>query len=209
MGLSQIFFDEQGRLWVAVGWDGLWMWDKEEWHAFRPGEELPSGAICTRVAGGDRNEIWVSNRWQGLLHFNGTNWHAVHPGNSGLHSTIINDIKRDRNGRMWFRDLLGASSYAPDLPLEKPFELAAGQTLALYPNPVHCQYQVTWESGEPGPVHFRVYDVLGRLLQKHAVLDSPAGEQSIQLDRGPLIPGYYLLEVEWPDGRAVRPFVVK
>lgn len=66
---------------------------------------------------------------------------------------------------------------------------------SVYPNPFNPAATVELSIREAGPYEVNVYDVLGRIVQKHAFNISSPGQQHVALDMASQASGMYLIQV--------------
>lgn len=86
----------------------------------------------------------------------------------------------------------------PGLPDE-----AGIRELSLYPNPFRESSRVTWESGGPGHVSVRVFDVMGREVARPVDEFRASGSHAVDISGVDLAPGVYFVEVRQGDFRSV------
>lgn len=67
--------------------------------------------------------------------------------------------------------------------------------LSVFPNPSSGVLNVAFDLKEATPVHFRIYDLLGRLQKNSSVENYPSGSNLRQLSVNHLFSGIYMLEV--------------
>ena len=76
--------------------------------------------------------------------------------------------------------------------------------LSVFPNPSSGVLNVAFDLKEATPVHFKVYDLLGRLQMNDSQKNFPSGNNQRQFDLHRLSSGIYLLEIQAGDARVMK-----
>lgn len=81
--------------------------------------------------------------------------------------------------------------------------------LSVFPNPSSGVLNVTFDLNEATPVHFKMYDLLGRLQMNSLEENFPSGINQRQLDLYHLSSGIYLLEIQAGDAQVIKKISVE
>jgi ligand-binding sensor domain-containing protein len=106
-GVSDLFFDSTGKLWVCTEGGGISLWDGKVWTRIRvSNSRLPYSTIET-IDELEPGVFWIAasipNSSGGVLaRFNGTNWRTYEKGLSGYSGAETVTIAKDNKGRYWF-----------------------------------------------------------------------------------------------------------
>ena len=90
---------------------------------------------------------------------------------------------------------------------EEASPLRSMLVLDAYPNPFSGDARVTWRLTDAGHVTVRVFDVLGREIDRLADAVQLPGEHSALIDGGRLAPGVYFVELVQGTARSVQKLV--
>lgn len=109
-GISDLWVDSQGRLWVATLGSGVSLWDGADWRTYTTANsDLPTNRVedILEIRPG---EFWLvasyPERPGGLVaRFDGQNWKIFQGIYSGYSGSAASSIARDGFGRIWFGTL--------------------------------------------------------------------------------------------------------
>ncbi|MGF1534787.1 MAG: T9SS type A sorting domain-containing protein [Bernardetiaceae bacterium] len=120
-----------------------------------------------------------------------------------------NAVHAAEQGVLYYRlqqiDLDGAYSYAPVRQVY--FETTTFDILSLMPNPFHDQVRIKYQIPQTGLVQIQITDVLGRILAKEEVFQTP-GIQTLTLDGISWSSGTYLVQMSY-QGQSLSRKLVK
>ena len=118
-GVSDLFFDSTGRLWVCTEGAGISLWDGNEWSNLRvSNSKLPYSTI-EAVDELQEGVFWIAasipnNAGGVLVKFDESNWHIYKENLSGYSGGETVTIAVDNTGRYWFGTRTkGISLYEP------------------------------------------------------------------------------------------------
>jgi ligand-binding sensor domain-containing protein len=106
-GVSDLYFDSIGKLWVCTEGGGISLWDGNAWTTIRVNNSrLPYSTIET-VVELKPGVFWIAasipNTSGGVLaRYDGTNWRIFEQGLSGYSGAETVTIAKDDEGRYWF-----------------------------------------------------------------------------------------------------------
>ncbi len=106
-GVSDLFIDSTGILWVCTEGGGISLWDGKVWSSIKvSNSRLPYSTIET-VAELEPGVFWIAasipNTSGGVLaRYNGTDWRVYEQGLSGYSGAETVSITKDDTGRYWF-----------------------------------------------------------------------------------------------------------
>jgi ligand-binding sensor domain-containing protein len=112
--ITDIAEDQDGAIWVATSWDGVYRYAQGEWTQFTyadPGVKLPSPHVraITVVDGA----LWFGTD-VGAAHFDGMTWTAfTQVGPEALISGFVQDIFVDSTGTVYFATDGGITQWKP------------------------------------------------------------------------------------------------
>ncbi|HKK60922.1 MAG TPA: two-component regulator propeller domain-containing protein, partial [Bacteroidales bacterium] len=94
--------DEQGNLWLASRYYGIFRYDGESWVNYTMDNGLPSNNIIS-IFSESESEVWAST-YGGIAHFDGTSWSEVSL--PGVMSSINEGgtIMKGKTGHIWFNN---------------------------------------------------------------------------------------------------------
>ncbi len=195
--IESIAVDEKGDKWLSLRYDGLRREVNGEWMVVEEVATLAAQHGVKKVICGTYPEVWATLYSQGgVLHFDGNDWEYLLPENSGLTDGYITDILRDNLGRIWFSSQSSVSVYSPNSPIIKPFERPLQTSLAVYPNPGCCRYEISWEALKPGDYQLSIFAANGQVIRTWQLNSTSAGEQIFSFDQEDIPAGVYFLSVK-------------
>ncbi len=135
-GVTQMFTDHAGRLWIATSRNGLWrIDDPTAEHPIAKNYTIPDGLTSNNVRciGEDLfGNIYVGTV-RGVNRLSPETGHVKYYGTGdGLAGDFVTSIRRDRNGTMWFGTFSGLSKLTPvpETPTPGPPTLISGLRIA-------------------------------------------------------------------------------
>lgn len=117
MGINAVFKDSKNRYWVATAWNGLFMFDSNNYDLI-PVNPIPDFAyanICS-ILEDDHGNLWISTK-TGLFKYNhDTGYFKPFTNNDGLQSNVFNENSslKLRDGRFLFGGINGFNIFHPD-----------------------------------------------------------------------------------------------
>lgn len=191
---GDLALDEQNRLWVSLGYNGLLSIDGETWTII-PTDEIPGFDGYINSIGFSAGWFYLTGNGSLIIWDGAANWENYSEEDSPLDGYIY-DMLFDSQDRLWlatYHGLLMLQQQTTDV--REPF--AHTENLArVFPNPALDLLAMEWVAPtSPGAV-LQLRDASGRLLR---TLELPAGSSSFQVEVSGLLPGLYLLH--YIDGR--------
>jgi len=150
--IRTIAIDAQGKLWIGVRGDGLYVVDGSEWENYTVENSGLQGETVTGIAFDDQDRAWIASGYYedagGVNIFDGKNWQAYTPENSPLLSKTVTSITFDKQNRAW-------------IGTDKGITVFDGRDWVSYPtDTVDLYTPLQWRNGK---VVTMVFDGLGRV----------------------------------------------
>ncbi|MEL6658318.1 MAG: two-component regulator propeller domain-containing protein [Bacteroidota bacterium] len=193
--ISGITIDEQGEMWVAGSFYGVWRRKDDSWIAQSLPWEIGSTAHIHKIVNGTYPELWAALSHNGALHYDGQEWTYLNAENSGLVGNGVTNILHDHRGRTWFSSTNSLSVFHSNTEPIGPYKLPSEQTVAVFPNPSCCQFSVFWQAQQPGTFDLALHDIKGRMVREWSTIIGQAQEYTFQFQDYDLVPGTYSLSV--------------
>ena len=143
-----------------------------------------------------------------VLKFDGTDFELLTSQSTGLHSNGIRDILVDGWGRVWFVTFSASPSLIPAAARLSRL-CCRGSNMSVYPNPGLLPVSLQWKAPVSGEYTIDLYDPQGRLLQKLWSGQREVGDHSLDIARGELPQGYYLIRLLGPDKQEAVPLILR
>ncbi len=121
MGVSDLFVDRDGILWVATLGDGISKTDGETWITFRTSNSKIPGNAVTRILQNSSGEYWFGMAYSTepggfVARFDGTEWRSFSPQNSGYSGGEPVALAFDAENRLWIGTRVdGVTIYQPQV----------------------------------------------------------------------------------------------
>jgi len=103
-----IYPDRHGRLWIGAR-EGVSIYENGRFTTLDP-EEYPFTVVRKFYENDDTGDFWVATYNDGVFRLTDNGYEQFYTGNVLLNNTVM-DIKRDRNGDIWFATYGGAVQY--------------------------------------------------------------------------------------------------
>ena len=180
--------DMDGNVWAA-GFDGLLKYTGSGWTFYSSVNHfgLTSNTLFGDIYA-DGNILWISST-SGLLKINRTNGILIanyNSSNSPL--SIVTEIAKDANGKMWFSTQTGIVKMDPTLvSVNEPNQ---NNMLNVYPNPTSAEFNILLNEYNNEKISYEVLSVNGEIIKTGEIssetftinmLDTPNGIYFLKL----------------------------
>ena len=193
---SSIQRDHHGNIWVAItqGIGGhLIMFDGAEWNLISTDGDIFQGAAITDIITTINGEVWFGTHHNGIFKFDGSRWEHYRTENSDIPINQVISLSVDPYDNIWMGSRVGLTVVTKAMTLTA-FSDMSSTMLLIYPNPFEKSTNIEFPNPEHEIFRFTITDMAGKVMK---ILENIT-ESRIEINRGNLMKGHYIIEIDGP-----------